>query len=637
MTIRSVLVLVAAALAVPVHAEPVNGMSAARYEAAATPKATQAARMRAESTLARRVELAKPGLGEIAKLATLNRNGGSAFAAPGYPQFIGFGRDVDAEKRRVDLSALAWTTLDGGARVARVEIASAGAKSLRVALRLPATHPDVSVRFATPAASEAAYAVPANVVAQATAQFGEYWSPVVDGDRIAVEFEAEKGATVACVVLEVPMVSHIVVSMTASRAEEAKLLSDIGDSGSCNIDVVCSPPVPQDSITFDAADATGKLVFSVPGGGTARCSGTLLNDTTTSFTPYVFSANHCFQGAYEAATLQVWWFFDATACHSNTPGNYVVQNGGAFLLGRSQDWDWALMRLNSAPPGGVVFAGWTAAAIPAGVDIEVYHHPSGDLKKWSAGTTFDPQHVFFGTAGGGPGFFTRVVYGAGTTEGGSSGAALRIFDGVELRVVGGLLGGDALCSNLTGSDFYSQFSAMFPLVRQYLTPNVIPPGFVLVVEFYNPTLNHYFMTASPFEIGILDGGNPPGWQRTGFTFLAYDGPGAGHSPVCRYYQQVNNSHFYSADPAQCALVPILFPDWTFEASNVFYMGLPNTTTGACPAGTRPVYRFFHSAFVNHRFPAEQTVATVLNSTPGWAREGYGPGPLFPAMCSPLGS
>ena len=122
---------------------------------------------------------------------------------------------------------------------------------------------------------------------------------------------------------------------------------------------------PQDAVTLGAAAGTGKLVFTVPSGGTARCTGTLLNDTTTTSTPYIFGANHCFQSAYEAFTLNVWWFFDALACGSNTAGNYVVQAGGAMLLGRSQDWDWALVRMNSAPPQGVSFRGWNAVTLPS--------------------------------------------------------------------------------------------------------------------------------------------------------------------------------------------------------------------------------------------------------------------------------
>jgi hypothetical protein len=181
---------------------------------------------------------------------------------------------------------------------------------------------------------------------------------------------------------------------------------------------------------------------------------------------------------------------------------------------------------------------------------------------------------------------------------------------------------------------------MLPLVRQYLTPAAQVAGLVVVVEFYNANLDHYFMSADPNEIAGLDSGVFVGWQRTGFRFLAYASGGPGRSPVCRFYRkpEFGDSHFYSADPAECARVAQQFAaQWVYESPSVFYIELPNTTNGACAAGTRPIYRYYNMFEVNHRFTAEVTVASALKSTPGWIPEGYGQGPLYPVMCSPLGS
>ena len=69
---------------------------------------------------------------------------------------------------------------------------------------------------------------------------------MIEGERAAIEIEAEAGAKLEGVALEVVRVSHLVVSPTATRASEAKILADIGDAGSCNIDVKCVDP--QDSV-----------------------------------------------------------------------------------------------------------------------------------------------------------------------------------------------------------------------------------------------------------------------------------------------------------------------------------------------------------------------------------------------------
>jgi hypothetical protein len=216
--IRILLAALVAALAVPAAAQaPAMSVGSAKYEPSGAQKVAAAPRMRLEGTSSYRVELARPGADERAKLAALNRNGASLLARPGTPQFIGFGRDVAASQRRVDLASLAWTTLDGGARVARIEVASAGAAGLRVAVRMSQSHPDIQVRFAGASAAAAIASVPRTTIAQATARFGEYWSPVVDGERIAIEIEAEAGATLAGTALDVVRVSHLVVGPMATR------------------------------------------------------------------------------------------------------------------------------------------------------------------------------------------------------------------------------------------------------------------------------------------------------------------------------------------------------------------------------------------------------------------------------------
>jgi hypothetical protein len=126
------------------------------------------------------------------------------------------------------------------------------------------------------------------------------------------------------------------------------------------------------------------------------------------------------------------------------------------------------------------------------------------------------------------------------------------------------------------------------------------PGTASVVEYYYAAADHYFITATPSEIAALDSNRFPGWLRTGLGFGAYAGPTAGANPVCRYYIPPA-SHFYSASPAECALTGQRFPSFVSEPNSVFYIALPDTTTGACPGGAAPIYRLFDNrADPNHR-------------------------------------
>src|SRR3954468_1460321 len=48
-----------------------------------------------------------------------------------------------------------------------------------------------------------------------------------------------------------------------------------------------------------------------------------------------------------------------------------------------------------------------------------------------------------------------------------------------------------------------------------------PPATPMVVEYYNASLDHYFITGIAQEIADLDNGVHRGWVRTGQTFKAY--------------------------------------------------------------------------------------------------------------------
>jgi hypothetical protein len=148
-----------------------------------------------------------------------------------------------------------------------------------------------------------------------------------------------------------------------------------------------------------------------------------------------------------------------------------------------------------------------------------------------------------------------------------------------------------------------------------------------VIEFYNVNLDHYFITIFPEEATGIDNGTAgPGWHRTARVFGAYgvaDAPPEA-LPVCRFYGNVAqggpNSHFYTADPAECAQVK-LDPGWSYEGI-AFYIRLP--AAGSCPGGTAPVLRNYNQRFAqhdsNHRYITDTDVYAEM-SVIGWAAEG----------------
>jgi Protein of unknown function (DUF1800)/Repeat of unknown function (DUF5648) len=155
-----------------------------------------------------------------------------------------------------------------------------------------------------------------------------------------------------------------------------------------------------------------------------------------------------------------------------------------------------------------------------------------------------------------------------------------------------------------------------------------------VVEFYNATLNHYFVTAFPEEVAALDAGQPvAGWVRTGVAWNAWKGAGerVAAVPVCRFFGTPGvgpNSHFYTADAAECATVK-QNPDWTYEAI-AFHIEVPQGA--ACASGNEPIYRSFYpganKSQSNHRFLPDLTMHQ--NMAAASILEGV-------VMCSPLSS
>ena len=155
-----------------------------------------------------------------------------------------------------------------------------------------------------------------------------------------------------------------------------------------------------------------------------------------------------------------------------------------------------------------------------------------------------------------------------------------------------------------------------------------------VVEFYNASLDHYFITWIAAEIANLDAGlTPTRWTRTGYSFKAYTAPQSGTSQVCRFYipPADGNSHFFGRNPAECSAAQQQHPEFVLEDAN--YMQLYIPAAGVCPAGSTPIYRLFDNRVdVNHRYTTDRAVRDQM-SAKGWIAEGDGPDRVV--MCAPL--
>lgn len=133
-----------------------------------------------------------------------------------------------------------------------------------------------------------------------------------------------------------------------------------------------------------------------------------------------------------------------------------------------------------------------------------------------------------------------------------------------------------------------------------------------VIEFFNPDLNNYFITAASVEQDFVDSGAVGRWQRTGNAFAT-----GGPNQVCRFYGSVSpgpNSHFYTVEAAECAelkrlqaITPASQQRWNFESND--FLTTP-AVAGACAAGLVPVYRAYNRGDIrgidsNHRITSNR--------------------------------
>ncbi len=559
------------------------------------------------------------------------------------PLQVGFPREIPAAMQALPLSSLDWQTLPDGSKAVRISVVATDAAGLRVGYRVSGPAQGLAVRFAGNGRDEIYLAESIGKELQ--------WSPVLEGETATMELHLKRGFDASQFVVQLETLSHLIyVGADLGRKD----IRDIGDSGSCNIDVACVSNPSQ--ALLDAAKATAKMIFTDPT-GTYLCTGTLLNSSAGA--PYFYGAAHCIDTQAAASTLNTYWFFDAVTCNSTAIPPYQLITGGATLLVTDPTMDVTLLQLNQSPPNGAVRAAWNASVIPTGATVVGIHHPRGDLKKFSQGTMrgYAKGPAAYGSTPrfqAGKDSFINIQWFNGTTEGGSSGSGVFTYNSAgyyELR--GGLEGGAASCSNLSGLDRYSRMDLLFTRLAPYLQPSAVIPasnGSVgTMVEYFNPQAIYYFMTSRESEKSALDtvrdaNGNPL-FYRTGYWFKVDPFSSPSTSSVTRYLIPgaaqggTRPTHFYTALNADKTAITATgkerfatnctgVPNGFFCNEGIdSYVALPiGTGASATCLGTEvPIYRVFRGTpnFVddaNHRYLTNLGMYQYMVSDQGWTGE-----------------
>jgi hypothetical protein len=293
-------------------------------------------------------------------------------------------------------------------------------------------------------------------------------SPVIEGDRIALEVELPEGPVTAGQGFIVRTVREIVHS-------RGTLAPSAVEADSCLQNAEC----------FDAGDFPGIGIardgviqfFFTSGGSDYVCSAALLDDNApATLEPWILTAHHCVSTDAEAATIDTAFFYRYANCGGASP-TYTLGPQGADLVVTSDTTDVTLLRAIDAGevPGGAHYLPWTSIRPGNGAILHRLAHPVRDsddtlLPQQYSSHQLDetPEFVCDGITV--PNFLHSLNTGGTGISGGASGAPVFRADGYVVGQLLGSCGDDPDGCGVDENVLDGAFSTSYPLLRPYLSP-----------------------------------------------------------------------------------------------------------------------------------------------------------------------
>jgi len=393
-----------------------------------------------------------------------------------------------------------WTTLESGETVWQLAIEAPGARALLLTYSNFNLPKGSKLYIYNKARTQVlgAYTEENNPI------FGtEFSTEMVNGDYIILEYVAprvasnlqkfnartgsveivEKAPRPIYPDIQIEGVSYVYndLSPMADIFDSSKTPSDLGMSGSCQVNVNCAQGAQWQNEKKGVAATLQRI-----GSYWYICSGSLINNLKEDLTPYFLMAWHCSEdddGARPTTSQYNQWQFyfhwERTGCANTSPLAQYRTITGCQWVAESSIYggsDGLLIRFNQPVPveWDVFYNGWDATGF-SGVTLTTtqvgIHHPEGDIKKISTASGNTTSTTWTGGINSG---HWSCSFNPSATEGGSSGSPL--FN-PDKNIIGTLTGGNSSCSNASGSNIYGKMGYHFdrfntvPVMKPFLDPD----------------------------------------------------------------------------------------------------------------------------------------------------------------------
>ena len=297
---------------------------------------------------------------------------------------------------------------------------------------------------------------------------GEFWTPAVFGRETIVQVRVSGPAAEASlrdVSFKISEVGIITEKSVSGLNPVVEATSFCGNP-SCIVDASCF------SGANSIKDAYAKQEW-IQGAFIYTCTGGLLNDSNPTQDNFFLTANHCYSKNSTAKNVSFYWRFRTSNCNGSCPSNngWPFKTTGGSVAAANRKGDYTLVHLNSAPPSGSVFLGFTSAPVANtnGVALHRVSNPNFGPQ------VYNEQSVSTSapTCGGWPRgerIYSRDTLGG--TDGGSSGSPVV---NASDQVVGQLSGACGTnvnnpCDNVNNATVDGAFAFYFATVQPILAP-----------------------------------------------------------------------------------------------------------------------------------------------------------------------